>query len=297
VICYDQDAAGSAASLRGMQILRNSGMGVRVAQLPVGEDPDGYVRTHGVEAMQKILDDALPFHLFFIESLKARHDVTTIRGKEQLLEDAREFYGSIRSSALREEIDRQIANLVELSVESVRRELPRRPRARDQEEPAHDIAVHWGVEEHLLALVLRGEITWESIEFHVSPDDFSEANQPIAQRLAAGITDLSELVGELDEEGARRASYYALAPQQIDVDQTIEDAKRWIGQLPAIEKRLVELASMIEKSAEDENWELWDKLVTEKAELRIAWRRAKDAPGEGIHEQQSQEEKSENEAS
>lgn len=297
VICYDQDAAGSAASLRGMQILRNSGMGVRVAQLPVGEDPDGYVRTYGAEAMQTILDDALPFHQFFIESLKVRHDVTTIRGKEQLLQDAREFYGSIRSSALREEIDRQIADLVDMSVESVRRELPRRPRARDQEEPMHEIAVHWGVEEHLLALVLRGKITWESIGFHISADDFSEANQLIAQRLASGIADLSELMAELDEEGARRASYYALAPLEIDIDQTIEDAKRWIGQLPAIEKRLVQLKLEIKKSSEAENWELWNKLSREQAELRIAWRRAKDAPGEGIHEQQSQEERSESETS
>ena len=296
IITYDQDAAGSAASLRGMQILRNNGLGVRVAQLPVGEDPDGYVRTYGAEAMQKILDDALPFHEFFIESLKVRHDVTTIRGKEQLLDDAREFYGSVRSSALREEIDRQIADLVGLSVESVRRELPRRPRARDQEEPIHDIAVHWGVEEHLLALVLRGELKWESIEFDVSSDDFSEANQPIAKRLAGGMTELSELIGELDEEGARRASYYALAPLEIDVDQTIEDAKRWMGQLPAIERRLAKLKSMIVKSAEAKNWELWDKLSREQAELRIAWRRAKDAPGEGIHEQQDQENRSESEA-
>ncbi|MBU1049545.1 DNA primase [Candidatus Bipolaricaulota bacterium] len=297
VICYDQDAAGSAASLRGMQILYNSGLGVRVAQLPAGEDPDGYVRTHGAEAMQAILDEALPFHRFFIESLKARHDVTTIRGKEHLLEDAREFYGSVRSAALREEIDRQIADLIGLSVESVRRELPRRPRARDPEEPIHEPAMHWGVEEHLLALVLRGQISWEKIAFEVSADDFSEANRPIARRLASGMTDLSELIGDLDEEGARRASYYALAPLEIDVDQTIEDAKRWMGQLPAIEKRLKELDPMIKRSATAEDWELWDRLAREKAELRIAWRRAKDATGEGIHEQQSQEGRSEIEAS
>jgi DNA primase len=263
----------------------------------VGEDPDGYVRTYGAEAMQKILDDALPFHEFFIESLKARHDVTTIRGKEQLLEAAREFYGSVRSSVLREEIDRQIADLVDLSVESVRRELPRRPRARDQEETTTGpIDVHWGVEEHLLALVLRGELKWESIEFDVSSDDFSEANQPIAKRLAGGMTELSELIGELDEEGARRASYYALAPLEIDVDQAIEDAKCWMGSLPAIAERLVAINRDIAASGEAEDWEMWDKLVREKTELRIAWRRAKDATGEGIHEQQDQENRSESEA-
>ena len=297
VIAYDQDAAGSAASLRSMQILRNIGLGVRVAQLPVGEDPDGFVRSQGSEAMQQILDAALPFHVFFIESLKARHDVTTIRGKEQLLEDAREFYGAVRSSALREEIERQIAGLVDLSVESVRRELPRRSHPRDEESVPDELAEHWGVEEHLLALVLRGEITWDAIEYHVSPEDFSEANQPIVQQLAAGRSDLSELVGELDEEGARRASFYALAPLEIDVERTIEDAKRRMGRLPAIEKRLLELDQMIGKSAEDENWELWDTLVREKAELRVALIRAMDATRRGMHEQPSEEERSESETS
>ena len=297
VIAYDQDAAGSAASLRSMQILRNIGLGVRVAQLPVGEDPDGFVRSHGSDAMQEILDAALPFHEFFIESLKSRHDVTTIRGKEQLLEDAREFYGAVQSSALREEIERQIADLVDLSVESVRRELPRRSRPREEESPPNEMAVHWGIEEHLLALVLRGKIAWDAIEYHVSVEDFSEANQPIVQQLAAGQSDLSELLGELDEEGARRASFYTLAPLEIDVERTIEDAKRWLGRLPAIEKRLVELASLIGKSAEAEDWELWKKLVSEKSEMRIALMRAKHAPGKGIHEQPSQEERSESEAS
>lgn len=297
VIAYDQDAAGSAASLKGMQILRNIGLGVRVAQLPVGEDPDGFVRSQGSEAMQEILDAALPFHEFFIESLKARHDVTTIRGKEQLLEDAREFYRSVRSSALREEIERQIADLVDLSVESVRRELPRRPRFRDGELPPHEIAQHWGIEEHFLALVLRGEVTWEAIDSHVSPEDFSEANQPIAQRLAAGLSDLSELMSELDEEGARRASFYALAPLEIDVERTIEDAKHRMGRLPAIERRLAVIDREIVASGEAEDWKRWEELMKEKADLRVASIRAMDAKRRGMHEQQSEEETSESEAS
>jgi DNA primase len=276
-----------------MQILRSIGLDVRVARLPVGEDPDGFVRSHGAEAMQEILDTALPFHEFFIESLKARHDVTTIHGKERLLEDAREFYGAIRSSALREEIERQIADLVDLSVESVRRELPRRSRPRDEEPGAQKLAMHWGVEEHLLALVLRGEIAWSAIESQIMPEDFSIVNRSIAEHLAAGITDLSELMSELDEEGARRASFYALAPLQIDVERTIEDAKRWMGRLPAIDKRLAAIDCEIAASGEAEDWKRWEELMKEKEELRVAWKHAR----KGIHEQQGEETRSEGEAS
>lgn len=292
VIAYDQDAAGSAASLRGMQILRNVGLNVRVAQLPPGEDPDGLVQQGGSEAMHEVLAAALPFHEFFIETLKAKHDVTTIHGKERLLEDAREFYREIRSSALREEIEKQIAILTDLSIESVRRELPRRSRPRDEEPVSHERAEHWGAEEHLLALVLRGEVAWDTVAFHLAPEDFSEINQPIAERLAAGVNDLSELMSDLDEEGACRASFYALAPLEINVEQTIEDAKRWMGRLPAIEKRLAVIDREIVASGEAEDWERWEELQREKQELRVAWKHAR----RGIHEQQDSEERPESEA-
>ncbi len=294
IIAYDQDAAGSAASLRGMQILRNVGLSVRVAQLPPGDDPDGFVRAHGGDAMQELLDAALPFHEFLIASLRARHDVTTIRGKEQLLEDARGFYSEIRSSALREEIERKIAELLDLSIESVRRELPRRPRARDDDEASpQDIVEHWGVEEHILALVLRGDVAWDNIASHLSADDFSPVNRPIAERLAKGTTDLSELMDDLDEEGGRRASFYALAPLEIDVDQAVADARRWMGRLPAIEKRLAELDREIEACGEAEDWARWEELVKEKEELRVAWKQER----RGIHEQDKQQEEHESETS
>jgi len=292
IITYDQDAAGSAASLRGMQILRNVGLNVRVAQLPAGEDPDSFARTQGTEAMQEVLDRAQPFHDFFIDSLRARHDVSTVRGKELLLQDAREFYRAVRSAALREDIERKIAELTDLSIESVRRELPRPARSeRDEDASPTQLTEHWGAEEHVLALVLRGEVTWSKIASHLSSDDFSEENRPIAEQLASGTTDLSELMSLLDEEGGRRASFYALAPLEINVTQAIADAKRWMGRLPAIEKRLTAIEQDIAAAADAGDWSRWDSLVKEKEELRVAWKQER----RGIHEHQ--EERPESEAS
>ena len=153
------------------------------------------------------------------------------------------------------------------------------------------------MEEHLLALVLKGEVPWDTIAAHVGIDDFSEINKPIAASLAAGVLNLPELMGELDEQGARRASFYALAPLEIDVEQTIEDAKRWMGRLPAIERRLAAIGLEIRASEDAEDWKRWDMLAREKAELLITRKRAKDATMEGIHEQQDDEEGSESEAS
>jgi len=63
VFCLDGDRAGWSAAIRAAEralpILK-PGYSLRFALLPEGEDPDTLVRGKGPEALQKILDDALP---------------------------------------------------------------------------------------------------------------------------------------------------------------------------------------------------------------------------------------------
>ncbi len=58
VMVFDADQAGEAASLRGLDILLESGMNVKIAALPEGEDPDSYVRKNGKEGFEQALDNA-----------------------------------------------------------------------------------------------------------------------------------------------------------------------------------------------------------------------------------------------
>lgn len=58
IISYDADTAGQAATLRGMEILRNEGFDVRVLTVPSGKDPDEFVRANGREAFLRLMKDA-----------------------------------------------------------------------------------------------------------------------------------------------------------------------------------------------------------------------------------------------
>ncbi len=60
IISYDADFAGQAATLRGLEILRNEGFDLRVLIVPKGKDPDEYIKNNGQQAFQKLVDDALP---------------------------------------------------------------------------------------------------------------------------------------------------------------------------------------------------------------------------------------------
>jgi len=268
-ISYDQDAAGGAAAIRGMQILRNSGLGVRVVQLPSGEDPDGLVRREGAEAMEAAIRAAVPFHRFFVDRVLAEHDRSTARGKERILDAVREFYQAVRVPALREEIERHLSDLLDLSIESVRRELPRRREVHWSDRDAQGAVETWGEEEVLLSLLLRGEITWDRISGVATPEDFSEGNRPIAEALASGVAESTALVDHLDEESSRRASYYALAPVRFsDTDKAVRDALARLVPLPEVEQELKDLTKQLEEAAEAGDWERWNGLMEKKIALK-----------------------------
>ena len=54
-IIYDGDAAGQKASLRGIDIILQEGMNVRIVLLPEPEDPDSFARQHSAEEVQNYI--------------------------------------------------------------------------------------------------------------------------------------------------------------------------------------------------------------------------------------------------
>jgi DNA primase len=54
-IMYDGDAAGIHAALRGIGMVLNEGMNVKVVLIPDGDDPDSYSRKHNLEEVREFL--------------------------------------------------------------------------------------------------------------------------------------------------------------------------------------------------------------------------------------------------
>ncbi len=64
-VLYDGDAAGIKASLRGMDLILEEGLNVKLCSFPEGDDPDSYVRKIGGEAFKAyIRDHAVDFITF-----------------------------------------------------------------------------------------------------------------------------------------------------------------------------------------------------------------------------------------
>lgn len=57
-ILYDGDAAGLKASFRGIDMILQEGMNVRVVLFPEGEDPDSYAKAHTTEELKEYITDS-----------------------------------------------------------------------------------------------------------------------------------------------------------------------------------------------------------------------------------------------
>lgn len=64
-VLYDGDAAGIKASLRGIDMILEEGLNVKVVLLPEGEDPDSFARTHSAtEVLDYIIQNETDFIKF-----------------------------------------------------------------------------------------------------------------------------------------------------------------------------------------------------------------------------------------
>ncbi len=71
VLCYDADGAGLAASKKAFAQLAAEGMSARMVELPPGDDPDSFLKAHGLEAFRRRIAEAKDFFLFKLDHAKA----------------------------------------------------------------------------------------------------------------------------------------------------------------------------------------------------------------------------------
>ncbi|MDR0357517.1 MAG: DNA primase [Clostridiales Family XIII bacterium] len=88
VLAYDADAAGVDAALRGMDILRETGLNVKVLVLEDMKDPDEFVRKHGRAAFAEAVQNAVPFLDFKLKTARKKYDLAEAEGSVAFLREA-----------------------------------------------------------------------------------------------------------------------------------------------------------------------------------------------------------------
>ena len=123
IVVFDGDKAGEQASLRGLDIFLEEGMGVKVLCLPKGFDPDDFIHSKGAEAMTELLKQNQDIFDFKLQILLSRYNKSDSLGLLKITSEFLDTFSRIANPVL---VDRYLKKLaITLGVEegSLRSEL------------------------------------------------------------------------------------------------------------------------------------------------------------------------------
>lgn len=120
IVCYDGDKAGIEAAFKAAERLKKSGIGVRVASIPEGDDPDGYLKKNGREAfVHQILGQSATYMSFVLNYLKRQYDTSIEASRMQYIEVAIRYIATLVKPIERDHYVRELANEYDLSVDTI----------------------------------------------------------------------------------------------------------------------------------------------------------------------------------
>ena len=141
LISYDGDFAGQKADLRGLEILKEEHLNVKVVPMPEGLDPDDVVK-RGANEYQSCLDKALPLIDYKIHALERKYDLTRTEDKRKFSTEALKVIKSSESESEKEELLKALSKKLNLTYQSLERDMNNIPKEVKTEEVSKDLAEH-----------------------------------------------------------------------------------------------------------------------------------------------------------
>ncbi len=123
IIAYDSDTAGQAATLRGIDILADVGLKVKVLSLKEAKDPDEFIRLKGVELFKKELNESKSLIEYKIDLLKNKFDIDDIEQKIEFVNEMAKIFARVQNSVERDAYIRKIAEETNIGSEAILSEI------------------------------------------------------------------------------------------------------------------------------------------------------------------------------
>ncbi|MFJ1327685.1 DNA primase [Capnocytophaga canimorsus] len=114
-LLYDGDAAGLRASLRGVDLILEQGMNVKICTFPEGEDPDSFARKHAFEDLVLYLEENATDFIRFKASLLVQEAKNDPIKKSETIRDMVESISKIPDMIKQEVYLRECAVLMDIS--------------------------------------------------------------------------------------------------------------------------------------------------------------------------------------
>lgn len=111
-LLYDGDNAGINAAKKGVETFFEVGLSPKVVLLPHGVDPDDYIKEHGAQAMQELIDNAVNGFDFYLSLATGQNDRTSPQGKKAIVEYMLPLLARITEEYIRKDYIRAMARVI-----------------------------------------------------------------------------------------------------------------------------------------------------------------------------------------
>jgi len=116
VIAYDADEAGKKASLRAIEILKKTGVNVKILRIPGAKDPDEFIKSNGADAFSALLNRSENHIEYRLYDLRAKYNLTQDEDRVAYLKAAAKLLSTVESPVEREIYASRVAEDTKISV-------------------------------------------------------------------------------------------------------------------------------------------------------------------------------------
>ena len=123
VLCFDNDGAGTKATLRAIEMFRNEDVNLTVVKLDGGKDPDEVLNNLGPAKLQEMIDNAMPYMEYLIDYHYHQYDLNKAEEKGKFVKTVLGEIKKLESSTLQEPYLDKVRDLTNIPIEILRRDL------------------------------------------------------------------------------------------------------------------------------------------------------------------------------
>tara|TARA_B100001146_G_C16199933_1_gene443811 strand:+ start:1880 stop:3850 length:1971 start_codon:yes stop_codon:yes gene_type:complete len=286
-VLFDGDAAGLRASLRGVDLILEQGMNVRICTFPEGEDPDSFAKAHSFEEITEYIANNSRDFIDFKASLLASEAKNDPIKKAETIRDMVVSIAKIPDVIKREVYIKECARIMDISEEVLfsslaqmlqkeQRDAARTSRKENaqktmnvvpqEQTPATKIDEQFELEQKIIQLLLLyGSEEEEFEELILEADEEGniafQPEQVTAKVFEKIYLDLQEDEIEFANEGFREL--YAAIIERLNQQQEMA-IDQFVNTLPSEKAATVTHILMEEERHRLHNWEGKDIFVKEK---------------------------------
>ncbi len=120
ILCLDGDGAGSTATYKAINILKEANMNVSVVRLDKAKDPDEYIKKFGVQEFVDELFNARDCIEFILIDLANKYDLTKNADKNKYINEALEYLSKLSTVSEQEIYLAVLKEIVKVPVDALR---------------------------------------------------------------------------------------------------------------------------------------------------------------------------------